>query len=126
MANNLDDLTFEGIEIKLGGKTFHLNYTFMGLRMLAKKHGSINKALAKLTDRSGEDDKDFMNDEMFDIISSFVLAGLIHENRKMTQEDVECLLTIQNMNYCFGKISEAMNNSLPQNDEMGNAKSQPE
>ena len=115
----IDDISFEGVEIKLGGNVKHLNFTFLGLKMLAKKYGSVEKALSKLSDRENNDD--YMNEEMFDILSSFVMAGLIHENRKLTQDDVECWLNVRNMEYCFEKISEAMGDSLPEGEDTGNA-----
>ena len=103
-----DDLNYEGEEIKLD-KIRHIKYTIKGLKIIAKKHGSVVKAFNEMEAMN----KDF-DVEGMDNLTLLLHAGLIHEDLKLTTDDVENMLTIDNMLAIFNKILTAFNGSTPE------------
>ena len=106
---DIDDMGYEGEEIKLGGKVRHIKYTIKGLKIIAKKHGSVVKAFNDMRKMN----KDF-DVEGMDNITLLLHAGLIHEDPKLTADDVENMLTVDNMFAIFNKIITAFNGSTPE------------
>ena len=103
-----DDLSYEGEEIKLD-KIRHIKYTIKGLKLLAKKFGSVAKAFEQMQTMNQKMDVDTM-----DNLTLLLQAGLIHEDNKLTADDIENWLTIENMPVIFGKIIQAFTGSTPQ------------
>ena len=108
---DIDDLNYEGEEIILD-KIRHIKYTIKGLKLIAKKFGSVVKAF---------DDMQKMNQdfdvETMDNLTLLLHAGLVHEDAKLTLDDTENMLTISNMPIAFQKIITAFNGSTPQSKE---------
>lgn len=102
-----DDITFNGVEIRLD-KVRHLKYSLQGLRIVTKKYGSLQNAINKLQG-GGED----VSDEMLDILSTLVHAGLIWEDETLTQDFVEKIIEFKHIAILPEKILEAVSNSLP-------------
>jgi len=120
---DIDDLSYIGQPIKLD-KVRHIKFTIKGLKLIAKKSGSVVKAFK---------DMQLMNKE-FDIegMDHLVLllhAGLIHEDPTLTIENVENLLTMNNMTMIFTSIMKAFNGSTTEPAEDGgseNAEGEPQ
>ena len=106
---DIDDMNYLGEEITLGGKVRHIKYTIKGLKIIAKKFGSVVKAFNDMKEMN----KDF-DVEGMDNITLLLHAGLIHEDPKLTTDDVENMLTVDNMLAIFNKITIAFNGSTPE------------
>ena len=111
--NDIDDMDYKGESIQLD-KIRHIKYTIKGLKIIAKKSGSVIKAF---------NDMRLMNKE-FDIegMDHLVLllhAGLIHEDSELTLDDIENMLTMNNMTMIFTAIIKAFNGSTPKPAEEG-------
>jgi len=108
-----DDLSFQGSEIFLD-KPRHIKFTVRGLKLIAKKYGSVVKAFNKLEKMNQEFDVETM-----DHLVLLLHAGLVHEDAKLTTDDVENLLTMNNLAAVFQKILEAFGGSMPQPEDGG-------
>lgn len=110
--NSLDDIAYEGAEIKLGGKTRRLKYNFTGIRVLLRKYGSLQKALKEFNkiEKSGGD----ITEDMLDVFTTMIYAGLVHEDKTLTFEQVDGMLNFRNVTKNIEAISEALANSLPE------------
>ena len=109
--NDVDDLSYEGEPINLD-RLRHIKYTIKGLKIIAKKHGSVIKAFNSMKTINQEFDVETM-----DNLTLLLHAGLVHEDAKLTQDDVENMLTITNMPEAFQGIMKAFNGSTPQPEE---------
>jgi len=105
---DIDDLNFDGEPIQLD-KLRHIKYTIKGLKLIAKKFGSVAKAFESMKTINKEFDIETM-----DNLTLLLHAGLIHEDAKLTVDDVENILTIDNMPATFYAIIKAFNGSTPQ------------
>lgn len=107
-TKDIDDLSYEGTEINLD-KVRHIKYTVKGLKLIAKKHGSVIKAFDQMkTMNQGIDI------ETMDNLVLLLHAGLIHEDTKLSTDDVENMLTMDNLISVFNKILTAFGGSMPQ------------
>lgn len=113
LNNDIDDMIYEGEEIKLD-KIRHIKYTIKGLKIIAKKHGSVVKAFNDMKKMNPDFDCDTM-----DHLTLLLYAGLVHEDEKLTIDKVESLLTMKNMPIAFQKILVAFKGSTPQTDDGG-------
>ena len=115
--NSLDDIAYEGAEIKLGGKTRRLKYNFTSMRVLLRKYGSLQKALKEFSkiEKSGGD----ITEDMLDVFTTMIYAGLVHEDKTLTFEQVDGMLNFRNVTKNIEAISEALANSLPETPETG-------
>lgn len=104
---DIDDLSYEGEEIMLD-HTRHIKYTIKGLKIIAKKFGSVVKAFNDMQTM----DPDFTIETMDNLVI-LLHAGLIHEDPKLTADDVENLLTISNLPVVFNAIIKAFSGSTP-------------
>ena len=104
---DIDDMGYEGEEIKLD-KIRHIKYTIKGLKIIAKKHGSVVKAFNDMQSMNQDFDVETM-----DNLTLLLHAGLVHEDPKLTQDDVENMLTMANIPIAFTKIITAFNGSTP-------------
>ena len=105
---DIDDMGYEGEEIKLD-KIRHIKYTVKGLKIIAKKFGSVVKAFNDMQKMNQEFDVQTM-----DNITLLLHAGLVHEDPKLTIDDVENMLTMVNIPIAFTKIIVAFNGSTPE------------
>ena len=105
---DIDDMGYEGEEIKLD-KIRHIKYTIKGLKVIAKKFGSVVKAFNDMQKMNQEFDVQTM-----DNITLLLHAGLVHEDPKLTIDDVENMLTMANIPIAFTKIIVAFNGSAPE------------
>lgn len=105
---DIDDMSYEGAEIKLD-KIRHIKYTIKGLKLIAKKFGSVVKAF----DQMKTMDQNF-DIETMDNLVLLLHAGLIHEDAKLMADDVENMLTMNSLPTVFNKILEAFTGSMPQ------------
>ena len=112
---DIDDLFYDGEEITLD-RTRHIKYTIKGLKIIAKKHGSVVKAFNDMQKMNQDFDV-----EMMDNSTLLLHAGLVHEDPKLTIDDVENMLTITNMPIVFQKIITAFNGSTPKPNEDGDS-----
>jgi len=109
---DVDDMSYEGEPINLDGKIRHIKYAIPGLKIIAKKFGSVVKGFKDMKTMN----QDF-DEETMDNLTLLLYAGLIHEDAKMTIDTVENMLTITNMPDVFQKIITAFNGSTPQPEE---------
>lgn len=105
---DIDDLNYEGEPITLD-RLRHIKYTIKGLKIIAKKYGSVVKAFSGMQNMNQDFDVETM-----DSLTLLLYAGLVHEDAKLTQDDVENMLTIGNMPDAFQKIITSFNGSTPQ------------
>ena len=106
--NDVDDLSYEGEQIKLD-KLRHIKYTIKGLKLIAKKYGSVVKAFNGMKTLNPEFDTETM-----DKLVMLLHAGLIHEDANLSTDDVENMLTMGNLPVIFNKIIAAFSGSMPQ------------
>lgn len=107
--SNLEDLIYDGEEIFIGGKQRKLLFTNKGMKILAKEFGTVYKALNSMTTMNFEFDEDSLNK-----MAILLYAGLIHENKELTLDDVDNMIRFDLMPYCIEKLAKAMTGSLPQ------------
>lgn len=105
---DIDEMDYQGEEIKLD-KIRHIKYTIKGLKLIAKKFGSVVGAFGQMRTMNQEFDV-----ETLDNLVLLLHAGLIHEDAKLAVDDVENMLTLENMPAVFNKIIAAFNGSMPQ------------
>lgn len=114
---DIDNFDYKGETVKLD-KERHLKYTIAGMKLLAKKYGSVMEAFRKLQS-IGE-----LTDTELDLIVDIAHAGLIHEDPKIAVADVSNLLDMRNMTGLTLKMIAAFNgsNSDRDGDNEGEAK----
>jgi len=117
---DIDDMSYEGEEIKLGGKVRHIKYTIKGLKILAKKYGTVIKAFNKLENMNQEFDVETM-----DHLTLLLHAGLVHEDERITVEATENLLTFEILPVVFTKILKSFGGSMPQPTDDGGSNDNP-
>lgn len=118
--SNIEDICYTGEEIVLRGKKRTLLYTNRGMKILAQKFGTVYKGLKVLKDLNYEFDESSL-----DNMAVLLHAGLVHEDKDLTLDDVENMMRFDIMPYVIGKLSIAIRASLPKADNEGNSKSQP-
>ena len=109
---DIDDMEYLGEEIKIGGKARHVKYTIKGLKLLSKQYGSVAAAFGKMQTMNQEFDTETM-----DNLVLLLQAGLIHEDKGLTTDDVENMLTMANMLTVFNMILRAFGQSMPKPEE---------
>ena len=109
---DVKDSWYEGESIQLGGKIRHIKYTFKGLKLIAKKFGSVAKAFNDMQTM----DTNFTTETM-DNLAILLHAGLIHEDPALTIDETENFLTMGNMTKIFTSIMKAFNGSTPEPEE---------
>lgn len=112
--NDINDMGYQGEEIKLGGKIRHLKYSIPGLKIIAAKYGSVAEGFDKLKTMNPNFDV-----ETLDSIALLTYAGLVHEDEKITERAIANMLDINNMGELTHKIIAAFNGSTPQDSEGG-------
>ena len=112
---DLDDMSYDGEEINLD-KVRHIKYTIKGLKLIAGKFGSVGEAFNQMQKMNPNFDLETM-----DNLVLLLHAGLIYEDAKLTVDDVENLLTIDNMLIVFNAIITAFSGSTPKEDEVSEA-----
>lgn len=116
MSNNLDDIDYQGVEIKLD-KIRHLRYTFAGTKILLRKYGSLKNAIKefeKVRNCGGD-----ITEEVLDVLTTMVQAGLVHEDNTLTFEKVETILDFRNIMGLVENITDAFSNSMPDEGDTG-------
>ena len=109
---DIDDSSYDGEEIGLAGKIRHIKYTVKGLKIIAKKFGSVVKGFNSMQTINPEFDTETM-----DNLTLLLFAGLVHEDPKLTQDDVENSMTMTNMGQAFEKVMIAFDESTPKPNE---------
>ena len=117
--SNIEDLCYEGEDITLKGKKRTLLYTNKGMKILARKFGTVMKGPNSLTEINSE-----MDEDTLDKVAILLHAGLVHEDPELTLDDVDNMINFGTMAYCIETITRAVEKSLPQ--VVGNVQSQPE
>ena len=114
---DIDNFDYKGEPVKLD-KERHLKYTIAGMKLLAKKYGSVMEAFRRLQSI------DELSENDLDLIVDIAHAGLIHEDSKLTVAIVENLLDMRNMTGLTLKMIAAFNgsNSDRDGDSEGEAK----
>jgi carbonic anhydrase len=111
---DIDDMEYQGEEIKIGGKTRHIRYAIVGLKLLAQKYGSVVDAFDKMQTMNLKFDEKTMDD-----LALLLYAGLVHEDEKLTLAAVENMADIGNMRQAFDKILNSFKQSTPEPEEAG-------
>jgi hypothetical protein len=111
-----DNITYEGVEITLD-KPRHIRYTFAAMRIILKKYGNLQKVFGILQKMEGGD----LTEESLDALSTLIYAGLVHEDKMLTQEKAENLIDITNMAALVNAVIEALTGSLPEGGEEKNS-----
>jgi len=118
--SNIEDIAYEGEEITINGKKRKLLFTMNGMKILAKEFGTVYKALGIMRELNYEFDENSL-----DKICILLYAGLIHEDKSITIDDIGNMMRFDLMPYLIGKLSKAITGSLPQSEE-GNVQTQSE
>lgn len=105
-----DDMGYEGEPIQLD-KLRHIKYAIKGLKIIAKKHGSVVKAFTDMKNMNTDFDMETMDDLVL-----LLHAGLIHEDPKLTIEATEDIMTLKNMKEVFYAIMRSFSESSPADD----------
>ena len=108
---DIDDIGYEGEEIKFAGKVRHIKYAIKGLKFIAKKYGSVVVGFEKMKTMNQDFDEEAMDD-----IVLLLFAGLIHEDPNLTIEKVESSLTMSNMTPIFNKMINSFIGSNPESE----------
>lgn len=107
--NDINDMDYLGEEIRLGGKTRHIKYAIKGLKLVAKKYGSVIEGFNKMKTLNPDFDEEGIDD-----IVLLLYAGLIHEDKELSTDNIESWLTIDNMTPIFKKMITSFTGSTPQ------------
>ena len=103
-----DDLSYQGEAIKLD-KVRHLKFTFRGMKLLAKKYGSVNAAMERISAMDSN-----MSADALDDLVNLVHAGLVHEDKSLTTEMVEDMLDFSVLYTIGDVILTAFMKSIPE------------
>lgn len=101
----------QGVPIRLD-KVRHLFYSMKGFMYLADKHGDANAAFQKIPLGDSR-----MTREGLEALADLIYAGLCHEDKNLTPDDVAAMVDIRALGSVVEKINKAMTLSLPENDE---------
>ena len=107
----MNKVIYDGEEIMLD-KPRHIRFTMKGIKYLVKKYGSLSKAIDELGNVSND-----ITEQTLNVLTTFIYAGLIHEDKSLTEDDVDNIIDIKNIGGLSGKIMLAMSNSLPDSKE---------
>ncbi len=108
MDLDIDDMFYLGEEVKLD-KIRHIKFTMRGLKLIAKKYGSVVEALRKMENLNKD-----MDEESMEHIAMLLQAGLVHEDKNLTLDDAENMITFNNIFPIFMTIQKSLGGSLPQ------------
>ena len=108
-----DDMNYLGEEVQLD-KIRHIRYTMRGLKIIAKKFGSVVGAFKQMEELNPEFDVDGMEH-----IAMLLQAGLVHEDKDLTMDDVENMITFENITPIFRIIVRALGGSIPEPKDSG-------
>jgi hypothetical protein len=111
-----DNITYEGVKVNLD-KPRQIRYTFAAMRIILKKYDSLQKVFGILQKMEGGD----LTEESLDALSTLIYAGLVHEDKMLTQEKAENLIDITNMAALVNAVIEALAGSLPEGGEEKNS-----
>ena len=109
---DINDFDYQGEEIKLD-KIRHLKYTVKGLKILSKEFGSVTEAMAKL-----EQLNPAIDDETISNIVIFAYAGLLHEDKSITLDQIENMLDFNTLLEVMKTVPYAVLHSMPKPDEV--------
>lgn len=107
--NDINNMDYAGEEIQFGGKTRHILFAATGLKLIAKKYGSVIDGFNKMRTMDPK-----FTEETIDDMVMLLQAGLIHEDDTLTPKQIESWLTIQNMNPLFNIMVAAFIMSAPE------------
>ena len=108
-----DAMGYQGEEVQLD-KIRHIKFTMRGLKIIAKKFGSVVGALKQMENINPDFDEEGMNH-----IAMLLQAGLVHEEKELTIDDVENMITFDNMTPIFQVIVRSLGGSIPEPKELG-------
>lgn len=108
-----DDMGYLGEEVQLD-KIRHIRYTMRGLKIIAKKFGSVVGAFKQMEGLNPDFDVDSMEH-----IAMLLQAGLVHEDNDLTMDDVENMITFENIIPIFHTIVKALGGSIPDPKDSG-------
>lgn len=107
--SNISKVRREPVFVDLD-KARRLKYTLNSFAMLEEKYGSVDAALKKMEGGSI-------------LVIRFILwAGLVHEDKSLTEEQVGDMIDIQDMDVIAEKMGECMKVDLPDKPEADKAK----
>ena len=120
IVKDKDDLFYKGEPINLDGRTRHIKYTMKGLKCLAEACGGVVEAFSRLQKMNPNFDVETM-----DNLVLLLHAGLIHEDAALSIDDVENMLSMDNLTPIFSKIIAAFSRSMPQAKDDGGSGDEP-
>jgi hypothetical protein len=103
-----DDMGYTGEKIKLGGKMRRLKYPISGLKMLARHFGTVVDGLSAFKGFNTSFDEAGL-----DKLVKMTHAGLIHEDKELTLEDVENMIGPNAVIELPTKLMRALDESQP-------------
>lgn len=107
----VDNVSARGYPIDCLDKPRMFRYTFAALKYLANKHESVIKILERL---SKLDSHNFFDMDTLDLITDLVYAGLIHEDKTVTLEEVQAMIDMDAMTDIIMIATKALSGSMPQ------------
>jgi hypothetical protein len=115
---SIDSFSKKGVKIILDdGKERTLRFTFGAFKLLSQTYGSVTKALKGFADQSALME---MGSDTIDLIINITHAGLRHEDRSLTADQVGDLITTENLALLIKAIGKALGYSMPEPDETAN------
>lgn len=88
-----------------------LFYSMKGFIYLADKYGDAQAAFKKIPKESGK-----VTAEGLTALVDLIYAGLVHEDKTITPDDVASMVDIQELANISGKINEALTENTPKVD----------
>ena len=132
--SNADSVRTKPVELKIGDEIYYLKYDFNAFIEIEDEYKSIEIAFKLMQgedvlDATGQkiplenDDGTLMLDDdgeqlyrkniKLKVARFIVWAGLLHNNKDITLEDVGALMEFTNMNYIFKCVMSALTGSMP-------------
>lgn len=115
---SIENFSKKGVKIILDdGKERTLRFTFGAFKLLSQTYGSVTKALKGFADQSAMLE---MGADTIDLIINITHAGLRHEDKTLTADQVGDLITTDNLASLIKAIGKALGYSMPESDEKEN------
>jgi len=107
MGKTAENIKPKGVRIMLDRER-HIRFTFAGIEYLLEKYGSLTDAFTAMQDiQKGVDVR------TLGAIVDFAFAGLLHEDRDLTRDDVANMIDLSGINDLAQAIAESLSSSMP-------------
>lgn len=102
----MNDVKVKPVELELGGKVFQIEFNLNVLAEIQERYSSVTSIAEEIKKLK----------ELKWIVSSLINGS---ENEEVNEKWVGIQISLNNLNYVVEKVTEAFNQSMPQNEEDG-------